>query len=151
MGACLEYAARVGVPLMLYVFSDGSLNSNGAIDNSANGRGKGVWTGDDQNTAASFFLVYNPAGRATLFTGDSNPAARHQQLGWFRPDGSVETAATPAANNVNLLVETVALNYMALHGEQGQFAAKFPTHGLGPASLRDALTAFNPIVNGTIG
>ncbi len=150
MGACLEYAARVGVPLMLYVFSDGSVNSSGMLDNSPNGRGKGVWTGDDQNTAASFFLVYNPGGRPVLFTGDGRPAERHQQLGWFRADGSVETAGTPAANNVNLLVETVALNYMALHGEQGQFASKFPMHGLGPASLRDSLTAFNPIVNGTI-
>jgi hypothetical protein len=40
MGACLEYAARKGVPLMMYVFSDGSLSSNGAIDNSEDGRGK---------------------------------------------------------------------------------------------------------------
>lgn len=150
MGACLEYAARVGVPLMLYVFSDGSVDSNGMLDNSANGRGKGVWTSDNQSTAAAFFLVYNPGGRPALFTGDGRPAERHQQLGWFRADGSVETAGTPAANNVNLLVEMVALNYMALHGEQGQFASRFPTHGLGPASLRDALTAFNPIVNGTI-
>ena len=68
----------------------------------------------------------------------------------MRADGSVETAATPAANNVNLLVETVVLNYMALHGEQGQFAARFPQHGLGSVALRDSLTAFNPIVNGTI-
>jgi hypothetical protein len=145
MGACLEYAARVGVPLMLYVFSDGSLDSNGMIDNSVDGRGKGVWTGDNQSTAASFFLVFNPGGRPALFTGDNNPAERHQQLGWFRADGSVETAGSPAANNVNLLVEMVALNYLALHGEQGNFASVFPTHGLGPPSLRDALTAFNPI------
>jgi hypothetical protein len=150
MGACLEYAARVGVPLMLYVFSDGSLDSNGMLDNSVDGRGKGVWTGDNQSTAASFFLVYNPGGRPALFTGDNNPAERHQQLGWFRADGSVETMGTPGANNVNLLVEMVALNYMALHGEQGNFASLFPMHGLGPPSLRDALTAFNPIVNGTI-
>ncbi len=33
IGACLEYAARVGVPLMIYVFSDGSLVSNGMPDN----------------------------------------------------------------------------------------------------------------------
>ncbi len=150
MGACLEYAARVGVPLMLYVFSDGSLDSNGMIDNSVDGRGKGVWTGDNQSTASSFFLVFNPGGRASLFAGDNNPPERHQQLGWFRADGSVETASTPAANNVNLLVEMVALNYMALHGEQSNFASAFPLHGLGPPTLRDALTAFNPIVSGTI-
>lgn len=150
IGACLEYAARVGVPLMVYVFSDGSLFSNGMVDNSANGRGKGVWTGDDQNTASSFFLVYNPNGRPQLVGGSATEQARHQQLGYFRMSGDVESAATPAANNVNLLVETVALNYMALHGEQAQFPVRFPRHGLGNATMMDRLTAFNPIVSGTI-
>ena len=150
MGACLEYAARRGVPLMLYVFSDGSLNSDGTVDSSTNGRGKFNWSSDNQQTACSFFLVYNPAGRAQLYTGDSRPPEQHQQIGWFRKDGSVETAGTPAANNVNLLVETVILNYMALHGEQGQFGTKFPGNGLGSATLQDSLIAFNPIVNGTI-
>jgi hypothetical protein len=150
MGACLEYAARVGVPLMMYVFSDGSLSSDGAIDNSVEGRGKGEWTSDNQSTACSFFLVYNPGGRATLMGGTPEQQARRQQLGYFRSDGSVETAATPAANNVNLLVETLLLNYMALHGDQGNFATLFPNHGLGSPTLRDSLTAFAPIVNGTI-
>jgi len=150
MGACLEYAARVGVPLMIYVFSDGSLASNGAVDNSADGRGKGVWTGDNSSTAASFFLVYNPAGRPTLFSGDSLPPEQHQQIGYFRSDGSVETAASPAANNVNLLVQTVILNYLALHGEQASFPTLFPAHGLGNTVLMDSLTAFDPIVSGTI-
>ncbi len=62
MGACLEYAARLGVPLMMYVYSDGSLSSNGVIDDTPDGRGKGEWSSDNQSTAASFFLVYNPAG-----------------------------------------------------------------------------------------
>ena len=150
MGACLEYAARVGVPLMMYVFSDGSLSSDGAIDNSPAGRGKGEWTSDNQSTAAAFFLVYSPGGRATLMGGTPEQQARRQQLGYFRADGSVETAATPAANNVNLLVETVLLNYMALHGEQGNFATLFPNNGLGSPALRDSLTAFAPIVSGTL-
>ncbi|NND64379.1 MAG: general secretion pathway protein GspF, partial [Gammaproteobacteria bacterium] len=150
MGACLEYAARVGVPLMMYVFSDGSVASNGRIDDSVDGRGKGEWTGDNSSTAASFFLVYNPSGRPGLFTGDSIPAERHQQIGYMRADASTETASTPAANNVNLLVETVILNYMALHGEQGEFANVFMNHGLGNSALRDSLTAFDPIVSGTI-
>lgn len=150
MGACLEYAARVGVPLMLYVFSDGSVASNGRIDDSQEGRGKGEWTGDNSSTAASFFLVYNPAGRPQLLGGTPDEQARHQQIGYMRSDASVETAATPAANNVNLLVQTVVLNYMALHGEQGQFANVFPNHGLGNSTLMDSLTAFAPIVNGTI-
>lgn len=150
MGACLEYAARVGVPLMMYVFSDGSVASNGRIDESVEGRGKGEWTGDNQSTAASFFLVYNPAGRPQLLGADSIEEAQHQQLGWFRSDGSVETASSPAANNVNLLVQTIALNYLALHGEQGNFANLFPNHGLGNSTLLDSLTAFTPIVSGTL-
>ncbi len=150
MGACLEYAARVGVPLMMYVYSDGSLSSNGAVDNTVDGRGKGEWSSDNQSTAASFFLVYNPGGRATLLGGTPALEARHQQLGYFRGDASVETSATPAANNVNLLVETVLLNYMALHGEEGNFATLFPGHGLGSTTLRDSLMAFAPIVPGTI-
>ena len=150
MGACLEYAARRGVPLMLYVFSDGSLSADGVVDGSADGRGKFDWSSDNQQTAASFFLVYNPQGRPRLFTGDNRPPEQHQQIGWFRNDGSIETASTPAANNVNLLVETVILNYMALHGELGQFSARFPGHGLGSAALQESLVAFDPIVSGTI-
>jgi hypothetical protein len=45
----------------------------------------------------------------------------------------------------------VILNYLALHGEQGQFSTLFPAHGLGSATLQDSLIAFNPIVSGTIG
>ncbi len=150
MGACLEYAARVGVPLMLYVFSDGSVFSNGMIDDTANGRGKGVWTGDNSSTAASLILIYNPGGRPALLGATPEQQAQHQQIGWYRAEGSVETGSTPAANNVNLLVETVILNYLALHGDQGSFGARFPGHGLGNAAMQDRLIAFQPIVNGTI-
>lgn len=150
IGACLEYAARKGVPIMVYVFSDGSVFSNGMIDDSVEGRGKGVWTGDNQQTASSFFLVYDPNGRPELLGGTDAQRAQHQQIGYMRPSGDVETSSTPAANNVNLLVETVVLNYMALHGEQNQFADKFPGHGLGNSTMMDRLTAFQPIVNGTL-
>jgi hypothetical protein len=142
MGACLEYASRKQIPLMLYVFSDGSVSSNGRIDDSVDGRGKGEWTGDNQQTAASFFLVYNPAGR---------PSAIRNQIGHMRADASVETASSPAANNVNQLVQTVLLNYMALHGEQGDFSSRFMGHGLGNSASQDRLIAFENLVNGTIG
>lgn len=148
MGACLEYAARTGKPLMLYVFSDGSLSSNGMVDNSAGGRGKGQWTGDNQATAASFFLVLNPAGRPQTYNVGSVPAARRQQLGYFRASGDVETSGSPGANSVISLVDMVLLNYMALHGEQGQFAARFPNSVLN--SQIDNWVAFNGIVSGTI-
>jgi hypothetical protein len=146
MGAVLEYAARMARPVMMYVYSDGSLSSNGVIDNSVAGRGKGEWTSDNQDTASPFFLVYNPNGRAQLITSANMTAAQHQQLGYFSADGNVVRSGTPGANNVNLLVQTVLLNYMALHGEQGQFANVFLNHGLGDPALLDRLIAFAPIV-----
>jgi hypothetical protein len=141
IGACLEYAARVGRPLMIYVFSDGSLSSNGMLDNSVNGRGKGVWTGDNQATAASLMLVYRPGGPPVMRTmSDGSP---RRQLGWYSMDGAVVTSSHPGANAVNLLVEEVILNYLALHGRQGDMQTLFPAHGLG-ANL-DNHIAFGPV------
>ena len=126
MGACIEYAARIGVPLMMYVFSDGSLSSNGAIDNSDDGRGKGEWVSDNSSTAGSFFMVFNPAGRAQLRTSPGRRQRSISRLATWMPAASVARAATPMANNVNLLVNAVILNYMALHGEEGQFRRPVP-------------------------
>jgi hypothetical protein len=146
IGACLEYAARKNVPVVIYVFSDGSLSANGVINNSALGRGKLDYASDNQSTACPFMLVFNPRGRPTLRDPNRN------QVGSFSMAGDVLTASSPAGNAVNLLVETVLLNYMALHGEQANFdqPAFFPRHGLGSVASRDALTIFNPIVNGTV-
>lgn len=152
IGACLEYAHRKGVPLMVYVFSDGSVASNGRIDDSINGRGKGEWTGDNSSTAASFALVYNPGARPTLIGATPAEQAQHQQIGWMRASADVETASSPAANNVNLLVETVLLNYMALHNQSNLFgtAPYFPAHSLGNAASMTRMTAFEPLFNGTV-
>ncbi|MBT3206596.1 MAG: general secretion pathway protein GspF, partial [Gammaproteobacteria bacterium] len=66
-----------------------------------------------------------------------------RQLGRFSADASVVTSSSPAANNVNLLVNTVLLNYMSLNGDIGQFASTFPNHGLGSAF--DQYAAFGPL------
>ncbi len=139
MGAVLEYAARIGQQVMLYVFSDGSVACNGELDDSAEGRGKGIWKSDNSGTAASFFLVYDPAGRPQL------TAAARQQIGYFRPAGSNETNATRISNNVVALAESVVLNYLALHDEVGRLDAVLPGHALGAGAERDALVAFQPI------
>ena len=156
MGACLEYAAIMNMPLMIYVCSDGSVASNGTldgVDENDPGRGKGVWTGDNSSTAGSFFLVYNPGGPATLLQTAPDGVSLHKQIGWFRTsDGSVETASSPAANNVNLLVETVVLNYLALHNQTQLGNVNFKTRftnlfgsNLGNNAAMDGLTAFNPL------
>jgi hypothetical protein len=155
IGACLEYAARVNKPVMIYIFSDGSLASNGMIDSSAGGRGKGVWTADNQNVAATYFLVYSPNGRPVPL--QSNPEMS-LQIGNFNPDGSINTTSSPAGNNVPNLVQMVVLNYMALHGTANAISM-WPTL-YGPPNLvntlgsgaqtLEPLIAFNPIVNGTV-
>ena len=73
---------------MIYIFSDGSLASDGTIDNSVGGRGKGVWTADNQNVAATYLLIYNPAGKAVPAQSNSEMSL---QLGYFNPDGSQNT------------------------------------------------------------
>jgi hypothetical protein len=155
MGACLEYAARLDMPLMLYVFSDGSLSSNGAIDDTQDGRGKGEWTSDNSSTAGSFFLVYNPprlGGRPLLRGATPDEQLRRQQLGYMDAGGSVARAATPMANNVNLLVNAVVLNYLALHDQVGDFPGIYQSLGLshGLGTDFDRLVAFEPIVTGTV-
>jgi len=140
----LEYAQRKNKQLIVYVISDGSLSSSSMVDNSVNGRGKLAWQGDNQSVSSTFFLVYNPAGRAPLVNG-----AASQQIGWFTADGSVDTTSSPAANSVMQIPEVFLLNYMALNGAAGQFGAKFPMQGLGSANAQAALTAFGAIATTT--
>jgi hypothetical protein len=154
IGACLEYAARVGKPVMIYIFSDGSLFSNGMIDDSAAGRGKGVWTADNQNVAASYFLVFDP--KAKPLPAQSNPEMS-LQLGYCNPDGSQNTTSSPAGNNVFNLVQIVVLNYMALHGTinglsaVNGFPALWPTpnvnNTLGTGSALSSLISFQPLAS----
>jgi hypothetical protein len=156
IGACLEYAARVGKPVMIYVFSDGSLASNGMIDSSVGGRGKGVWTADNQSVAATYFLVYNPAGKPVA--AQSNPELS-LQIGNFNPDGSINTTGSPAGNNVPNLVQMVVLNYMALHSASAisAFPTLYPSpnlnNSLGTGTALEPLIAFQPLaglVNGQV-
>ncbi len=143
IGACLEYAARMNKPLMIYVFSDGSLSANGMVNNTVAGP-RQARLGQRQPGAPrprscwSYAQVCGPrcAARRACRSVRSPPAA------------TCSVTSSPAANAVNLLVETVILNYMALHGEEGQFQARFPSNGLGAA--RDSLLMIAPVCNGTI-
>ncbi|HVN44728.1 MAG TPA: hypothetical protein VMT66_05700 [Steroidobacteraceae bacterium] len=141
IGMVLQYASAVGQPVMIYVFSDGSLNANSMVDNSAAGRGKLGWQGDNSSVASTFFLAYSPKGRPAL-----RGAAGAQQIGYFTPDGNVVSTSSPAANSVDSLVYTLLLNYMGLAGTDSQFGATFPMQTLGGASQLAAMTVFQPIV-----
>jgi hypothetical protein len=126
------------------------------IDSSVGGRGKGVWTADNQNVAATYFLVYNPAGKPV--PAQSNPELS-LQLGYFNPDGSQNTTSSPAGNNVPNLVQMVVLNYMALHSANAiaQFPTLYPApnlnNTLGTGTALEPLIAFQPLaglVNGKV-
>jgi len=154
IGAVLQYAAAKKKPVMIYIFSDGSLASDGTIDDSVGGRGKGVWTADNQNVAATYWLIYNPAGRAV--TAQSNIEAS-LQLGYLNPDGSQNTNSSPAGNNVPNLVQMVVLNYLALHSAND--LARWPTlwpatanvNTLGSGSGLDPLVMYQPLAGLTNG
>ena len=94
---------------------------NGMIDDSptAAARASGPATTSRPPRRSSSSTTRQPAAAARRGCRRTGAAPADRLLPRRR---SVETSATPAANNVNLLVETVVLNYMALHGEQGQFA-----------------------------
>jgi hypothetical protein len=143
IGACLEYAQRKGQPVMIYVFSDGSLNSNMMPDNSTAGRGKLGWQGDNSSVASTFFLVYSPKGRPTLLNGTAG-----QQIGYFSSGGNVVTSSSVVGNAVTTLVQVVLLNYLGLMNMTNQYSTIFNqgSMALGSASQLDALTAFAPIV-----
>jgi hypothetical protein len=141
IGAVLEYAQRLQTPVMVYVFSDGSLTSSAMVDTSTAGRGKLAWQGDNQSVASTFFLVYSPKGRPQPINGASS-----QQIGWFTADGSVDSTSSPAANSVPQIPEVMILNYMSMIGQAGQFSSVFKQQGLGSSTQQAALTAFGPIV-----
>jgi hypothetical protein len=140
IGACMEYAARVGLPAAFVIISDGSLFSNGMTDTSAGGRGKGVWTADSSATAAAVMLAFDPKGR---------PAVTSNQIGSFNADGSVNATGSIVASAVNLFTEAAVLNYMAMHGQAGQFAsvawANGQAQGLGSAATYGPLIAFQQL------
>ena len=142
IGACIEYAHRNPLvnDLMIYLFTDGSLSSDGQIDNSVDGRGKGAWQSDNSNTASAVLLVYRKSAKPDLVTGYDVT----RQIGHFRTSGSVETGANPVANNPEALAQLVILNYMALHGNSpGDFNTLFPGNALGAEAAN--LVAFTQI------
>ncbi len=132
IGAALEFAARKNVPCMLYICSDGSLDSrNESIDDSVEGRGKLGWRGDNSSTGGSIMLVYNPNGA---------PMVRSSQIGYFKNNGSLERSANAVSDNVDALADMCVLNYLALLGRVGEFAQVMPEHKLG--NNLDELIAF---------
>ena len=112
IGAVLQYAAIQGKPVMIYIFSDGSLASDGTIDNSVGGPRQGRVDGRQPERRGHLLPGLRPEGQADARAEQSRdePAARLLQSGRL-----AEHDRSPAGNNVPNLVQMVVLNYMALH------------------------------------
>lgn len=121
IGGLMEFANRVGTPLAIYIYSDGSVSSDGRLEGGG-GRGKGIWRGDNSNTAASIMLVFNPGGMPSMITN---------QLGHYDLTGNVNRRALAISDNVSLLAESVVANFLALSGQTGKFGEIFPDSALG--------------------
>jgi hypothetical protein len=114
IGACLEYAAQ-GRHAAHDLHLQRRLAERERGDRHHTRRPRQVHVGERQSDhRPTIMLVYNPKGRPTLLNG-----ATSQQIGFYDSNGSVDTTGSPAANSVEQLVETVILNYMALHGDAG--------------------------------
>lgn len=152
MGAALEYAHRKQVPVMIAVYSDGSLSANGTVEGGA-GRGKFQWQGDNSNTRSQFCLVYDPTGRPVLKGNSEADQAVHQQFGYMNTDGNVNASSSPMANSPKTTADCLVLNYMALHGQHqdlaGGFADMYSSNGLsqslGTGSQLDRYVAFEKL------
>lgn len=138
IGQVLELARLKNKPVMIYVYSDGSVTARAEVDNSNNGRGKYNWTGDSGQRSSSMMLLFNPNGRAQLRTG-------RRQIGHFKESGSVENGALVTSNSVINLAKAVVANYLALHGEEANIANVVGDNPFG--TMLDQYLLFNNITN----
>lgn len=113
IGRVMELAAKKQKDILIYVFTDGGISSNGKIDNTTNGRGKLGWGGDSSQRASTFMLYYRQAGKATLRN------AGKRQIGAFKVNENVDLTASLISNNVTNLAKAVVANYLSLSGKEG--------------------------------
>ena len=137
IGKVMELAALKQKDIIIYVFTDGGVAASGAVDDSANGRGKIPWVGDSSQRSSSFMLLYRNAGKATLRTDNK------RQIGAFKDNGAVDTTATLVSNSVTNLSKAVVANYLSLSGQEAKLADVVGDNPFG-SNLKDYLF-FNKI------
>ncbi len=139
IGQALELAAVKKSDLMIYVFTDGGVTSNGQADASAAGRGKGGWQADSGQRSASFTLVYNKDGTRVKLAKDGR-----RQVGAFLDAGGVDQSVNKISNSVDALARAVTANYLALQGAESKFAQVVGTDPFG-ADLATEYLAFQKL------
>lgn len=112
IGAIMELASIKQKDVVIYVLTDGGVAAQETVDNTVNGGGKFIWTGDSGQRSATLMMVYKKDGRP--FLRKSN-----RQVGYYKANGSVEGAALLTSNSVINTSKAMVANYLALHGKEG--------------------------------
>jgi hypothetical protein len=121
VGRALELARLKEKNLVIYVFTDGGVTSNGTPDGNANGTP--IWTGDNAQRSAAFMLAYTHSAKTK--TRDV------RQIGAYNNVGAVDTTVNKISDNVENLAKAVTANYLALHGKEGDLAKVVGTDPFG--------------------
>ena len=114
IGRVMQLASLKQKDILIYVFTDGGVSANGAVDNSTNGRGKIPWVGDSSQRSSSFMLLYRHAGRATLRNSNK------RQLGAYKDNGAVDTTTNLISNSVTNMSKAFVANYLSLSGQESK-------------------------------
>jgi hypothetical protein len=109
IGRILELAQRKQKQVVIYLFTDGGVGTNGVLDGN---NGRLVWSGDSGQRSSSVMLAFDPVTKPPM-------RSNARQMGRYKTGGSVENNASPMSNSVNTLAKAVVLNYLALHGLEG--------------------------------
>lgn len=123
IGRILSLASLKESDVLIYVYTDGGVNSRSGIvdagDTAANGYFR--WQSDDSRRSGSYLLYYkHNGGRPELRHTDGGFANSMRQIGYMRENESVETGSNQTSNNVVNLAKAVVLNYLALLGEENR-------------------------------
>lgn len=113
IGAIFELAAIKQKDVVVYVLTDGGVSAGDTIDNSQNGGGKFIWSGDSGQRSATFMMVHRSGARPSLRQNN------RRQIGHFKANGAVEAAAMLTSNSVVTTSKAMVANYLALHGKEG--------------------------------
>lgn len=112
IGAIMQTAAAKNKDVVVYVLTDGGVAAQSTVDNSANGGGKFIWTGDSGQRSSTFMMVYKRDGRPSIRNDK-------RQIGYFKTNGAVEANAMITSNSVVNTSKAMVANYLALHGREG--------------------------------
>lgn len=117
IGMCIKLAAAKGENLFIHLYTDGGVTADagGAMDVSADGKGRVNWVSDSGTRSGTLMLVYKH-GHSRVDYGESSSlflSGRKRQIGYFKQGGGVQATANSMSNNINQLWMGVILNYLA--------------------------------------